>query len=123
MTMNDQTTVVAAVAQKRHSDPQHLLLVLLVERLTRIDAGMNKKTPTVIEEQSERTHPIKMGARQIADVLHAVALQCLCSAIAQPRFQLRRAIEQRQRPRLVISFERDYLFGQIRLQTHHEAQD
>ena len=69
MPMNDQTAVIARVGKKWLPDPNEIVVALGAERFVRIDAGMDKKTLTVIVTERKRAQPGDMlvpggGARR-----------------------------------------------------------
>jgi hypothetical protein len=83
--------VVAAVGEERFPDPEKFALGLLIERLLRVNPGMDEKPMTVVVAQRQRAQPFDMIARQIARASDVVAAQCLLAALLQPKGWPRRA--------------------------------
>src|ERR1700722_19519402 len=101
--MNDQAAVIACVGKKRLSDPNQIMVALRIERLLRIDAGMDEKTLAIVVGERERAQPGNRFARQLARVVDVVASQRGDTAFLQPMFGFGLAIDDFERDSLMVS--------------------
>src|SRR5262249_11560210 len=121
--MNDQAAVVARVRKKRLSDPNEIVVALGVERLLRIDAGVNEKTLTVVVAERKRAQPTDMRMWKVARVVDVVAPQCCRATLAQPDLRIPLAVDDFDCERLMISLQRDHAIRPPRLQVHQRLDD
>src|SRR6516164_4112291 len=118
MTMHDQPAVIVLARKKRFSDPQQVVLVLLVQRPRGIDTSMDKKAQTVIESEPKRTKPCNMLRREFPYTGGIIAPKRHVTAIPDPILSIQLVVNSCQRERLVIAQETDRVCAQPRLKIH-----
>jgi len=67
VTVDDQTAVITQVGEEWLADPDQVVVALPIERLVRIDSGMDEKPlAVVVVERSERIHATCAAGKSLA---------------------------------------------------------
>src|SRR5262245_46105344 len=118
MTMHDQPAVIVLVRKERFSDPQEVVLVLLVQRSRGIHSSVDIKSQTIIESEPKRTKPCNMLHRKFPRTGSIIAQERHVSAIQDPFLSIQLVVNSRQRECLVVAQEADHVCTQSRLEVH-----